>query len=80
MSANERHKIRNFAEALYSEIEATGLAKMGGLEVVDTICGMNGNSISVFIAKSKRIGSVRKYVTQLLKGHYLEDLCDIEYK
>ncbi|MDR6267168.1 hypothetical protein [Roseobacter sp. N2S] len=78
-TSSQRHKVRNFAEDLYSEIEVNGVAEMGGMEAADTICGIGGCELRVSVAKSKDIATVRKVVMKLLADHYLDENCTVEY-
>ncbi|HMB47455.1 MAG TPA: hypothetical protein VKN63_04185 [Afifellaceae bacterium] len=69
------HRIRNFAEDLWREIEKSGLGDVGGLETVDQAVDI----LTIQIKHARKTGYVRKRVRNLLKSHLLADSAETQY-
>jgi hypothetical protein len=70
------HKIRNFSEELYGEIEETGLADMGGLEAADSVTTI----LKIEVKHAKKVRTTRKIVGKLLDSHFLTEVTKVTYR
>lgn len=69
------HQVCDFGEDLWREIEPTKLGDVGGIEKID----LATDTLCIQIHHTRKIGTVRKLVDQLLKTHLLEDKSEVSY-
>ena len=69
------HRIRNFGEDLWREIEEEGLGSVGGIETVDRAT----DTVQISIHHTRKIGTVRKLADKMLKAHFPDCRPEVSY-
>lgn len=69
------HRIWNFAEDLWRELERAGLADLGGLDRVDAV----KDCIEIRVKHNKKFGRVRQHVETKLKSAFPDGVGTISY-